>query len=77
MSQEIERIKEIIENDIKPMLAMHLGSLDFVSYEDGIVRVRMQGKCKGCPLSTLTLKGGIEYILKSKIPNISAVEAVE
>ena len=87
MSQEISsfakatkdgaKIKEILEKEIKPMLAMHLGSLDFVGFKDGIVQVRLQGTCKGCPLSQLTLKAGVEGILKSKVAGVQKVEAVE
>ena len=59
------------------MLAMHLGSLDFIDFKDGIVKVRFQGTCKGCSLASLTLKAGIESILKSKFSNIKSVEAVQ
>ena len=71
-----EKIKNILEKEVKPMLAMHLGSLDFVNFQNGVVSVRFQGTCKGCPLSNLTLKAGIESILKSKIPGVERVEAV-
>lgn len=71
------KIKEVLEKEIKPMLAMHLGSLDFVDFKDGIVRVRFQGTCKGCSLASLTLKAGIESILKSKFSSIRSVEAIQ
>ncbi|MDP3935160.1 MAG: NifU family protein [Candidatus Giovannonibacteria bacterium] len=70
-------IKNILEEEIKPMLKMHLGSLDFVDFKDGVVSVRFQGTCKGCPLSNLTLKAGIESILKEKVKGVERVEAVE
>ncbi len=73
----IKHIQDILEKEIKPMLAMHLGSLDFVGFQDGVVQVRLQGTCKGCPLSQLTLKAGIEEILKSKVASVQKVEAVE
>ncbi len=72
-----EKIKEILEHEIKPMLKMHLGSLDFIGFNDGVVSVRFQGTCKGCPLSNLTLKTGIESILKEKVAGVERVEAVE
>ena len=59
------------------MLKLHLGSLDFVGFENGVVSVRFQGTCKGCPLSNLTLKTGIEALLKEKIPAVEKVEAVD
>ncbi|MDP2668889.1 MAG: NifU family protein [bacterium] len=71
-----EKIKEILEKEIKPMLKMHLGSLDFIGFERGVVSVRFQGTCKGCPLSNLTLKAGIETILKEKVAGVERVDSV-
>ncbi len=71
---EIERV---LESDVRPMLAMHRGSVEFVSYENNIVSLRLQGTCRGCPLSQLTLKAGIETILKDTFPDIERVEAVD
>ncbi|OGF61179.1 hypothetical protein A2662_03445 [Candidatus Giovannonibacteria bacterium RIFCSPHIGHO2_01_FULL_45_33] len=71
-----EKIKKVLEKEIKPMLKMHLGSLDFIGFERGVVSVRFQGTCKGCPLSNLTLKAGIETILKEKVAGVERVEAV-
>ena len=70
-----ERI-ELVLDEIRPMLAWHKGGLDFVKFEEGIVYVKMTGMCHGCPLSQLTLKGGVEEILKSKIKEVKSVEAV-
>ena len=76
MSQDDIKIREVLEQDIKPMLAMHLGSLDFVDFKAGVVSIRCQGSCVGCPLSNLTLKAGIESILKEKVEGVISVEAV-
>jgi len=76
VSQEAEKIKQVLDQDIKPMLAMHLGSLDFVDFTDGVVSIRFQGTCKGCPLSALTLKAGIEATLKEKVSGVKEVKAV-
>ena len=62
--------------EIRPMLAQHLGDIEFVKLENGIVYVKMLGMCDGCPLSVLTLKGGIEELLKMRVPSIQGVEAV-
>ncbi|MDO8523200.1 MAG: NifU family protein [bacterium] len=70
------KIKEVLEKEVKPMLAMHLGSLDFIGFDKGVVSVRFQGTCKGCPLSNLTLKAGIESILKEKVKGVERVDAV-
>ena len=72
-----EKIKNILEKEIKPMLKMHLGSLDFIDFKNGVVSVRFQGTCKGCPLSNLTLKTGIEALLKKKVKWVEKVEAVD
>ena len=70
------KIKEILDREVRPMLATHLGDLDFVSFENGVVKLKMKGNCQGCPLSIVTLKAGIEQILKSKIPEVKSVEEV-
>ena len=62
--------------EIRPLLARHLGDIEFVKLEKAIVYVKMLGMCDGCPLSTLTLKGGIEELLKMRVPGIQGVEAV-
>lgn len=77
MSQDEAQIKDILETEVKPMLAMHLGSLDFVDFQDGVVTIRFAGTCRGCPLSALTLKAGIESVLKKKVSGVKRVEAIE
>jgi NFU1 iron-sulfur cluster scaffold homolog, mitochondrial len=68
-----EQIKQVIIDDINPYLAMHAGSCDFVSYEEGVVTIRLQGGCSGCPSSQITLFNGITPILKEKLPEIEEV----
>lgn len=70
-------IKRVLKEQVSPMLAFHRGDAEFVGYENGVVKLRLQGTCKGCPLSELTLKEGIEMILKENLHGIEAVEAVE
>ena len=72
-SKEVKKIKEILETDIQPAVAMDGGYIEFVSYENGIVYLSLQGACSGCPSSTLTLKQGIETRLKQFIPEIKEV----
>lgn len=72
-------IEQKIENaleEVRPLLKMHLGNIEFVKFEKGTVYVKLLGTCRGCPLSQLTLKSGVEELLKSKIPEIKQVEAV-
>ncbi|MDP2939447.1 MAG: NifU family protein [Candidatus Omnitrophota bacterium] len=71
-----EKVEKAIEK-IKPMLAADGGSLELVEVtSDGIVKVRLTGACGGCPMSQMTLKMGIERILKKEVPEIKSVEAV-
>ena len=64
-------------NKIRPMLQADGGNVELVAVEDGgIVKVRLQGACAGCPMSQMTLKNGIEKILKQEIPEVTAVENV-
>ena len=73
-------MKEKIEaalNKIRPMLQRDGGNVELVDVEeDGIVKVRLQGACAGCPMSQMTLKNGIERILKEEIPEVKSVENV-
>ena len=74
---EVEtRIKEILDSQIRPAVAMDGGDIVFVGFEHGVVSLRMQGACGGCPSSTATLKQGIEARLRHFIPQVQRVEAV-
>jgi Fe-S cluster biogenesis protein NfuA len=70
-----EQIKKVLD-EIRPQLQADGGDVKFVAIEDGIVKVQLQGACAGCPMSTLTLKNGIERILKENIPAVKEVRAV-
>ena len=70
-------MKEKVEaalNEIRPMLQRDGGDVELVSIEGGVVKVRLQGACAGCPMSQMTLRNGIERVLKERIPEITAVE---
>jgi Fe-S cluster biogenesis protein NfuA len=71
-----ERIRLILEQEIRPAVAMDGGDVIFAGYRDGIVELYMQGSCSGCPSSRATLKLGIEARLKEEIPEITEVVAV-
>ena len=72
-----EKVKEVIET-IRPALQMDGGDVELVDVdeENGIVKVRLQGACHGCPMAQMTLQMGIENELKSKIPEVKKVMAV-
>ena len=72
-----ERIAKILDEYVKPAVARDGGAIAFASYEAGLVKVRLRGACSGCPSATITLKSGIERLLKSMIPEVEAVEAIE
>merc|ERR1711916_399258 len=70
-------IKEIIDTHIRPSVAQDGGDVEYVGFEDGVVMVKMQGSCSGCPSSGATLKGGIERMLMHYVPEVTNVVAVD
>lgn len=71
----VKRIKELLENYVKPAVEMDGGAIQFKSYEEGRVNLLMQGSCSGCPSSMITLKAGIEGMMKRMIPEVKEVVA--
>ncbi len=71
------QIKELIEERVRPSVMMDGGDIVFERFEDGVVFLKMQGACSGCPSSTATLKDGIENMLKHFIPEVEEVRPVE
>jgi Fe-S cluster biogenesis protein NfuA len=69
----VQRIKELIDTYVKPAVEMDGGNIEFKSFHDGIVTLTMQGACSGCPSSTVTLKSGIEAMLKRMMPQVKEV----
>ena len=75
---EIEQnIIKILDQKIRPAVAKDGGDIKFKEFKDGIVRVQLQGSCSGCPSSTMTLKQGIQNLLKNYIKEVKEVEAVQ
>ena len=70
------KVKEALE-EIKPKIQADGGDIELVAIENGIVKVRLKGACVGCPMSALTLKQGVERVIKQKIPEVKSVEAVQ
>jgi Fe-S cluster biogenesis protein NfuA len=70
-----EKVEEVL-NKIRPNLEADGGNVELVEVKDGTVKVSLTGACAGCPMSTLTLKMGIEKILKQEIPEVKEVVAV-
>lgn len=74
-SEIVKKIKGILDEYIRPAVEQDGGAIIFHSFEDGIVKVLLQGACSGCPSSTVTLKAGIENLLTRMLPEIKGVEA--
>jgi Fe-S cluster biogenesis protein NfuA len=71
----VVRVKELLENYVKPAVEMDGGAIQFKSYKDGVVNLMLQGSCSGCPSSMITLKAGIEGMMKRMIPEVKEVVA--
>ena len=69
-----ERVEEALE-ELRPRLQADGGDIELLGVDHGVVKVRLKGACAGCPMSTMTLKMGVEQHLKKKIPEIVRVEA--
>ena len=70
-----EKVEQVLEK-IRPALVADGGNVELVDVQDGIVSVKLTGACSGCPMSTMTLKNGIERLLKEEIADIKEVVAV-
>lgn len=73
----VKKIKEMLELYIKPAVEMDGGAIEFLSYNNGILNLKMHGACMNCPSSNITLKSGIETIMKQKIPKLKEVISEE
>jgi Fe-S cluster biogenesis protein NfuA len=76
-SDTIKKIRTILEEYIRPAVEQDGGAITFHSFEDGVVKVRLQGSCSGCPSSMVTLKAGIENLFQRMMPGeVTSVEAL-
>ena len=71
----IDKIKEVLDSKIRPAVARDGGDITFKSFKDGVVIVELKGSCSGCPSSIMTLKQGVQNLLRHYIPEIKSVEA--
>ena len=75
--QDIEKkIIQLLDQKIRPAVAKDGGDIKFKEFNDGIVKVQLQGSCSGCPSSTMTLKQGVQNLLCHYIPEVKGVEAI-
>lgn len=74
-SESVKKIKGILDEYIRPAVEQDGGAITFHSFENGVLKVLLQGSCSGCPSSTVTLKAGIENLMKRMLPEVQSVEA--
>src|SRR6478735_3579513 len=72
----IDQIKDLIETRVRPAVAQDGGDIVYRGYKDGTLYLAMQGACSGCPSSTITLKRGIEGLIKHYVPEVETIEAI-
>jgi Fe-S cluster biogenesis protein NfuA len=70
-----DKVKEVLDK-VRPALQRDGGNVELIGVSDGTVKVKLTGACAGCPMSTMTLKNGIERILKQEVPEVKEVVAV-
>jgi Fe-S cluster biogenesis protein NfuA len=75
--QIVATIKDVLEKYVAPGVAQHGGVVNFVKFEDGALLLEMSGACSGCAMSTMTLKHGIENIVKQMVPEVKYVDAID
>ena len=74
-SEIVKKIKNVLEQYVRPAVEMDGGNISFDSFQDGVVKVNLQGACSGCPSSAITLKQGIENLFKQMVPEVKEVVA--
>ena len=74
--ETISRIKDVLDTKIRPAVARDGGDIKFKSFDNGVVRVELQGACSGCPSSIMTLKQGVQNLLKHYVKEVNSVEAI-
>ena len=70
-----QKVIDLLENYVRPAVEQDGGNITFKSYKEGVVTVNLQGSCSGCPSATITLKSGIENLLKRMVPEVTEVKA--
>ena len=75
--ETVNKILEVLDTKIRPAVARDGGDIKFKSFENGVVKVQLQGSCSGCPSSLMTLKQGVQNLLKHYIKEVNSVEAVQ
>ena len=74
--ETISKIKDVLDTKIRPAVAKDGGDIKFKSFDNGVVKVELQGACSGCPSSIMTLKQGVQNLLKHYVKEVNSVEAI-
>ena len=74
--ETVNKIIEVLDTKIRPAVARDGGDIKFKSFKDGVVKVELQGSCSGCPSSLMTLKQGVQNLLKHYVKEVNSVEAI-
>ena len=72
----VNKIIEVLDTKVRPAVARDGGDIKFKSFENGVVKVELQGSCSGCPSSLMTLKQGVQNLLKHYVKEVNSVEAL-
>ena len=75
-NETISKIKDVLDTKIRPAVAKDGGDIKFKSFDNGVVKVELQGACSGCPSSIMTLKQGVQNLLKHYVKEVNSVEAI-
>ena len=75
--ETVNKIIEVLDTKIRPAVARDGGDIKFKSFENGVVKVQLQGSCSGCPSSMMTLKQGVQNLLKHYVKEVNSVEAIQ
>ena len=75
--ETVKKIIDVLDTKIRPAVARDGGDIKFKSFENGVVKVQLQGSCSGCPSSLMTLKQGVQNLLKHYVKEVNSVEAVQ
>ena len=76
-NETVDKIIEVLDTKIRPAVARDGGDIKFISFESGVVKVQLQGSCSGCPSSLMTLKQGVQNLLKHYVKEVNSVEAIQ
>ena len=75
--ETISKIKDVLDTKIRPAVARDGGDIKFKSFDNGVVKVELRGACSGCPSSLMTLKQGVQNLLKHYVKEVNSVEALD